>query len=360
MNTDQHHRYMSLALRLAERGRLTVSPNPMVGCVIVKNNQVIGEGYHQRAGGPHAEIIALKQAGKQSQGACAYVTLEPCCHYGQTPPCTTALIAAGIKKVYVACIDPNPLVAGHGIQALRAAGIQVETGCCEKEAIALNEIFIHYMINKRPFVIAKWAMSLDGKTRVNQADNKQISCPASQSHTHALRQQVDAILVGANTVMDDNPQLTARETTGELKDKQPIRVILSGHQTFPPHLKLFTQPYAGKTLIAVTLANKHLFAELTSEHVELLVCQQNDNMQLSLPSLLDELAKKKITSLLVEGGMTVHESFLQAKLVNKIHVYLSPVIIGNAETKQAITLSNYTQKGEDLHVIAHCKEIENV
>ena len=356
-----HTNYMSLALNLAAQGRFTVSPNPMVGCILVKNNQIVGRGYHQFAGESHAEIIALREAGEQSKDASAYITLEPCCHNGKTPACTSALIEAGIKHVYVSCIDPNPLVSGKGIETLRAAGIKVEVGFCEEKAIQLNEIFFHYIKHKRPFVIAKWAMSLDGKTKVNQLDDKQISCLASQYHTHQIRQQVDAILVGAHTVCHDNPQLTARlSSDGKIIYKQPIRIILSGHDSLPSHLKMFSGNASGKTIIAVTQKTENLFKHLSSNNVELLILPENKNKQICLHALLDELGKNEISSLLVEGGMTVHESFFRENLINKIHVYLSPILIGSFDKKKHLNLLEFSKMGNDFHFAARFSEGDHV
>jgi diaminohydroxyphosphoribosylaminopyrimidine deaminase/5-amino-6-(5-phosphoribosylamino)uracil reductase len=202
--------YMQQALALAEKGRFSVSPNPMVGCLIVKAGKIIGQGYHHQAGTPHAEIHALREAGAEAKDADVYVTLEPCCHYGRTPPCTDALIAAGVTRVYFACHDPNPEVAGKGSAALKAAGIQAEEGLCRSEAQQLNKIFFHFIQTKRPFVFSKWAMSLDGKTMTHPDDLPAISSTASRSHSHLLRRAVDAILIGTNTAIDDDPALTVR------------------------------------------------------------------------------------------------------------------------------------------------------
>lgn len=361
MNISNHIDYMTLALRLAEQGRFTVAPNPMVGCVIVKNNQIVGQGFHARAGEPHAEIFALREAGKQAQGACAYVTLEPCPHHGKTPPCTSALIDAGIKKVYVACIDPNPLVAGKGIKQLRDADILVETGLCKAEAIQLNEIFFHYITHKRPFVIAKWAMSLDGKTSVNASDNKQISSLESQYHTHQLRQQVDAILVGAHTARCDNPQLTARLTLdNKTIAKQPTRIILAGHEALPSDLKVLSHPLPGKTIVAATKATQYLLKQRKHKNVEIIILPENAYQQISLPALLDELGKREITSLLVEGGMTVHESFFREDLVNKIHVYLSPLVIGSLDKKRYLNILDAASLGRDFCFTSSFKEASHV
>ncbi|HEX4044314.1 MAG TPA: bifunctional diaminohydroxyphosphoribosylaminopyrimidine deaminase/5-amino-6-(5-phosphoribosylamino)uracil reductase RibD, partial [Gammaproteobacteria bacterium] len=301
-----HENYMSLALQLAKQGCLTVSPNPMVGCILLKNQQIIGQGYHQYAGGPHAEAHALAAAGSDAQGATAYITLEPCCHSKKrTPPCTTALIQAGIKKVYVACLDPNPQVAGKGIQQLQEAGITVEIGLQAEAATQLNQIFFHYIQKQRPFVIAKWAMSLDGKTITQSGDSKAISNKTSQNIAHQLRQQVDAILIGAATASQDDPLLTARvETTENIKpSKQPLRIILSTKGDLPNNLRLFDQHPTAKTLIATTTdIPAKTIAYFTKKNIEVLILPKNQRGLVDLPSLLDNLGKRDITSLLIEGG----------------------------------------------------------
>src|SRR3990167_880600 len=340
MHTDTHTYYMALALQLAEQGRATVSPNPMVGCVIVKNSHIVGQGFHQCAGEPHAEVIALCAAGAESAGATVYVTLEPCCHYGRTPPCIQALITARVDKVYVACLDPNPLVAGKGVAALQAAGIAVEVGMGEQAAQRLNEVFFHYITYKRPFVIAKWAMSFDGKTVTNQQDSRYISHKDSLRHIHHLRQHVDAILIGAHTARQDNPQLTARFTADA---KQPLRIILSSHDDLPVDLKIFDAHLPGKTVIATTASKQE-----SMQHHEVIILPADNTGRVSLMHLLEELGKREITSLLVEGGMTVHASFFNANLVNKIHVYLAPVIIGALPVKQPVKNVHCEQVGRDF------------
>lgn len=342
-----NHYYMSFALALAERGRFGVSPNPMVGCVIVKNNKIVGQGYHQRYGEPHAEIFALKEAGDHAKDATAYVTLEPCCHFGKTPPCTMALIRAGIKKVVIACEDPNPLVSGKGIATLENAGILVDKGILELNAKKLNEIFFYYIKNKRPFVIAKWAMSLDGKTITHPDDSRQISGVASQKKTHQLRQQVDAILVGANTVRIDNPLLTAR--FGQ-PIKQPIRIVLCGKNSIPSDLKLFESSSDGKIILVTTKSHRKIFVALQSKNIELMLVDENKNQLPCVTQLLDNLGKRGISSLLIEGGMTIFSEFFAQNCVNKIDVYLSPTIVGNSDRKKRITINSVSKLGEDLCV----------
>lgn len=361
MNIINHKQYMSLALDLARRGRLTVSPNPMVGCIIVKDHHIIGRGWHSKPGESHAEVYALKEAGDRARGAAAFVTLEPCCHHGKTPPCTDALIKAGIKEVYVACIDPNPLVAGKGISALQKHGIRVETGWCEEEAKKLNEIFFHFMQHQRPFVIAKWAMSLDGKTVVHAADNRQITGVEAQHHTHDIRQQVDAILVGANTVMKDDPQLTARLiSSNTLCEKQPVRIVLAGRKVLSKNLKIFNDMLPGKTIIAASASTSHYVERLASTKVAILILPETHDHQICLHSLLDKLGETGITSVLVEGGMTVLEHFFKENLINKIHVYVAPIIIGSHEMKSNIVIYQHARLGDDIHFTANMEGASNV
>lgn len=347
--------YMTVALKLAKKGQFSVSPNPMVGCVIVKDDQIIGQGFHVKAGDKHAEIAALLEAGDKAQGATAYVTLEPCCHHGKTPPCTDALIKAGIKKVYFACLDPNPLVAGQGKAALEAAGIEVIEGPCTDEALQLNEAFCHYITTKRPFVIAKWAMSLDGKTITHPDDSPDISSPASRTMTHQTRRAVDAILVGSKTAIQDNPSLTVRLPHDD-ESKQPLRIILASKGNLPLDLKLFEPHAFAKTLVVITSAADPAWTAAALQlGIEILTVRQNENQQIDLIHLLEELGKRQITSLLVEGGMHVHESFFKENLVNKVEVYLAPVIIGSLPKKQLVEVIEMKSIDRDYYLSAHYK-----
>lgn len=352
MSDNNHSHFMSLALQLALRGRYTVSPNPMVGCVIVHDNTIVGSGFHQKAGQSHAEIIALKQAGEKARHATLYVTLEPCCHFGKTPPCIHAIIDAGIQTVIIACLDPNPLVSGKGVLALQSSGIIVAVGVHEKEAVHLNKIFFHYIKYKTPFVMCKWAMSLDGKTSVNHNDDKQLSGLKSRYHTHQLRHQTDAILIGAHTALQDDPALTVRllENNKHI-EKQPIRIILCGHQSFLPHLKILTETQS-KTILAVTEKTKHLFLQYQSDNTEILILPESEHYFISLPDLLIALGKKEITSLLVEGGMRVHNNFFKESLVNETHVYLSPFFIGDCDYKKPIKIIEHHQLDNDFYFVS--------
>ena len=347
MNESTHQHYMSHALNLAENGRLSVSPNPMVGCVVVKDNQIIGEGFHVCAGEAHAEINAL--AGVEAKGATVYVTLEPCCHHGRTPPCTDALIKAGIKQIYVPCLAPNPLVPGKGVQALEQAGITVHVGLQKTEAKKLNEIFFHYIMHKKPFVIAKWAMSLDGKTRVNAEDNKKISNANSHQHSHGLRQQVDAILVGSKTVLHDDPMLTVRLNE---KHKQPLRVVLASRGQLPFHLNIFDKTKSNTLVVTTDNVDPTWQTQAKEKNIDVFIAKKNQHEQIDLSSLLTELGRREITSLLVEGGMRIHESFFNENLVNQVHVYLAPAIIGALDKKQVLTNVRHSELDGDHYFSA--------
>ncbi len=321
---------MQQALDLAALGVLDVSPNPMVGCVIVKDGVVVGQGYHQRHGEAHAETVALQAAGVNAKDATMYITLEPCNHQGKTPPCAPQIVQAGIKEIFIATRDPNPLVCGQGIAYLQQHGIKVHVGTLEDEAKKLNAIFFHYMQTKRPFVIAKWAMSLDGKTVTNNQD-RNITSNDTQLNAHLLRQQVDAILIGAETARTDNPSLTVRHPNIRIH-KHPLRIILSSKGDLPLSLKLFDQTLPGKTLLIVTEEPTAALQQQWHQH------HIQWHKVSDLPSLLDYLGTLQISSLLVEGGMTVLQQFFRENLINKVRVYIAPMIVGDGHHK--IQLNN--------------------
>jgi len=326
--------FMERALRLAERGRGRTSPNPMVGAVLVKGgadgtSDVVGEGFHPQAGEPHAEIFALRHAGEQAWGATLYVNLEPCCHYGRTPPCTQALIAAGVTEVHLAMLDPNPRVAGRGQAELEAASIRTVLGEREAEARALNEVFIHWITTNRPFVIAKFAMSLDGKIATRTGDARWITGPAARRHVHQLRDQVDGILVGVETVIADDPQLTTRLDQADVR--HPLRVVLDSTGRIPPTARLLDPALPGQTVVATTEAMPlERRQALADGGVEALALPADDG-RVSLEALLAALGQREITSLLVEGGGTVLGSFFARGLVDKVLAFVAPVIIGGRE-----------------------------
>lgn len=319
--------FIRRTLELAARARGLTSPNPLVGAVVVRDGQVVGEGYHRRAGLPHAEIEALQAAGEAARGATLYVNLEPCCHTGRTGPCTEAIIAAGVKRVVAAMVDPNPLVAGKGIMRLREAGIDVAVGVMEEEAHRLNEAFIKYVTARRPFVILKTAMSLDGKIATVTGESRWITGEAAREYVHQLRNTCDAVLVGIGTVLKDDPSLTTRLPEG---GRDPVRVILDSSARLPLAARVLTQDSEAPTLVATTeMAPTERVAALRQAGAEVLVCGRGPQVNLDL--LLAELAAREIVSLLVEGGSTVNASFLLQGLVDKVVWFIAPRIIGGRE-----------------------------
>lgn len=324
-------KYMKLALKLAEEFRGKTSPNPLVGAVVVNNGEIVGKGAHQFAGGPHAEVYALDQARENAKGATLYVTLEPCCHQGKTPPCTDKIISAGISKVVIATLDLNPLVSGKGIQQMRNAGIEVEIGFCEKEAQELNEVFFHYIQTQKPFVIAKAAISLDGKIATCNGNAKWISNDLSRTKTHELRSQVDAILVGKNTLVNDDPSLNVRLET-ESEGPQKIVLIpkldISVEQIY--RMKVYENSKK-KQLIFVcheSVVTKEKIKEFKKQNIEIIAVSGTPN-ELNLKELLSKLGEREISSMLLEGGSGVYTSFLKAGLINKFHIFQAPIFIGN-------------------------------
>jgi diaminohydroxyphosphoribosylaminopyrimidine deaminase/5-amino-6-(5-phosphoribosylamino)uracil reductase len=327
--------YMKIAISLAKLALGQVSPNPAVGAVIVQNNEIIGKGYTQPPGLAHAEIIALKEAGQKAKGATMYVTLEPCCHYGKTPPCTQAIIAAGIKEVYVAMIDPNPLIAGKGIKELKKAGIKIKLGECAKEAGEITESYLKFITTGIPFITTKYAMSLDGKIATRSGDSKWISSEESRRYVHYLRYTSDAIMVGVNTVLTDDPQLTSRcSFNGGTTRKQPLRVIVDVNGRTPKTARIFNEP--GKVLLAlgkeVTVSKKRVYKNIGAEIIEL----PSKKGKIELDALLKELGKKQITSVLVEGGADLLGSFFDNNLVDKMIVFIAPIIVGGEKGRTAV------------------------
>ena len=307
-------KYMALALRLAKKG--TPSPNPYVGAVVVKNGKIIGKGYHKKAGEPHAEVNALK--GICAEGATLYVNLEPCSHYGKTPPCTEVIIASGVKKVVCALEDPNPLVSG--IEELQKKGIIVKTGVLEKEARKINERFIKYIREGIPFVTVKCAMSLDGKICCNSGDSKWITSERSREYARRLRQEYDAILVGINTVLQDDPGLR-----GEKRD--PVRVILDSTLKIPVTAKVLSDC---NVIIVTTRKHDKEKRDLLEGKCEILVCGEE---QVDLKELILTLGKKGITSVFIEGGSEVNASAVKEKIVDKFLFFVAPKLITGRTAK---------------------------
>jgi len=354
-NIDQY--YMQQALTIAKRGKYTVSPNPMVGCLIVNNGKIVGEGHHQRAGEAHAEVYALQQAGKLSKGATAYITLEPCCHIGRTAPCTEAIIKAGISKVVIATLDPNPKVAGNGVQKLKDAGIAIEIGILEKQAQELNKIFFHYQKNSKPFVFAKWAMSLDGEIAVNGDDCHRLTSTDANKSTHQLRNLCDAILVGKNTLLADNPRLDTRLDIP--KKLHPIRFVLfSEIDVVDENWQILDQSIA-KTIFVCTDISDIAKQTLNKHEIEYwLLPIAKDHI--CLDSLLNAMGNAGITSLLIEGGMKTLKNFIDDELINKFHSYISPFVIANSNPKKELEFEKAVSLGKDILINAAFKELENV
>ena len=327
--------YMAQALSFARLALGQVSPNPAVGAVVVRDGEVVGQGYTRPPGSAHAEVVALEHAGEAARGAVMYVTLEPCCHHGRTPPCTGAIVEAGITEVHMAMLDPNPLVGGKGEEALRSQGVRTYVGEHEEEAREVNEAYIKFITMGMPFVTAKFAMSLDGKIATRTGDSRWISSSESRRYVHSLRNTTDAVMVGANTVATDDPQLTSRcGDRGGKTRRQPLRVVVDSKGRTPVTARMFSEP--GKTLIAVTWP--------VSPEVEK-VCGQVDAELVELPSegglvdlkeLLRVLGKRDITSVLVEGGGTLLGSLFDQRLVDKVIAFIAPIVIGGTEAVPAV------------------------
>ncbi len=327
--------YMKQALSLAKLALGQVSPNPAVGAVVVKDGEVVGQGYTQPPGSWHAEVMALNQAGEKARGGVMYVTLEPCCHYGRTPPCTQAIIAAGISEVQLAMLDPNPLVSGQGEDELERAGIKTYMGKHEKEAKEINEAYIKFITTGMPFVTAKFAISLDGKIATKNGDSEWISGSDARKYVHYLRYTADAIMAGANTIIADDPRLTCRYggTGGEVR-KQPLRVIVDGNGRTPSTAQVFSE--SGKALLAlgkfVKPAKKEALAQAGAELLEL----PSEEGLIDLKGLLRVLGEREITSVLVEGGGILLGSLFDYGLVDKVIAFIAPIIIGGEEAKTAV------------------------
>ena len=321
-----YEHYMKLAIAQARKAVGRVSPNPLVGAVIVKNGEIVGTGYHHRAGDPHAEINALKKAGKNARKADLYVNLEPCCHYGRTPPCAGAIIDAGIRKVIIGIADPNPLVAGKGVSKLKAAGITTQMGVLEGECRKLNEIYTKYITQKIPFVVLKVAASLDGKIATKSKDSRGISGEQSLHYVHTLRNQVDAILVGRGTIQADDPLLTTRLKGKTGKD--PIRIVVDSSLKLSPRAKVFN-PHSHTGVIVATTSNA---PQKKRERLEIkgarVITIKSSGPQVDLKKLLFALGKLEISSLLIEGGTRVITSALRDGIVDKILFFYAPKIIG--------------------------------
>lgn len=352
------YRLMARALQLAELGLWTTSPNPRVGCVLLRDGEIVGEGWHEKAGEPHAEVHALKVAGERARGATAYVTLEPCSHYGRTPPCAEALIAAGVSRVVAAMTDPNPLVAGKGLSMLQAAGIDAASGVLENEARELNIGFVSRMTRGRPWLRLKAAASLDGKTALNNGVSQWITGPAARRDGHRWRARACAILTGFGTVRDDDPSLTVREVE---TTRQPLRVIVDSRLETPPAAKIL---HGGKVLIAAAVDNPEKAEILRSTGAEI-VFLPNSQGKVDLPGLMHELGRRGINEIHAEAGCKLNGSLLRAGLVDEFLFYFAPCLIGDDANglfglpalttlagKQTLQVRDVRQIGPDIRLIA--------
>lgn len=320
-------RYMRRALALARRGLGRTSPNPAVGCVLVRDGEVVGEGWHRKAGTPHAEVHALAAAGERARGAHAYVTLEPCSHVGRTGPCAQALIHAGIARVYVGMTDPNPLVNGKGIALLSEAGIPVQVGVLAAECRELNEPFIKQVTTGRPFVILKSALTLDGKTATTSGDSKWITCEKSRRYVHKLRGIVDAVMVGIGTVMADDPQLTCRMG---VSGRDPDRVVVDSQLRIPLNAQVLRPSAMARTIIATTVQNAEKISALEAAGATVVVCRAQSG-RVDLADLLVRLGALGIQSILLEGGSGLVGSMVRMGLVDKFLLFYAPKLFAGGD-----------------------------
>ena len=349
---NKHEFYMKKVLELAEKGRGTTSPNPMVGALVVKNGKIIASAYHRQPGGLHAEAIALRKAGQKAKGASLYVNLEPCAHLGRTSPCVKAIIKSGIRQVYCSMIDPNPLNNGKGKKELEKNDIKVSVGLLDKEAWKLNEVFIKYVTKKMPFVTIKAAESLDGKIATKTMDSKWITTEASRDYSHALRSEMDAVLVGVNTIARDNPILTSR------RNRSPIKIVLDSNLRVPEGAKIFSKKYLALNIVAIL--RRSLKEPSISKKVErfnkrgiLVVACPSRNNRIDLRWLLKELAEFEISRLLVEGGGDTISGFLEQGLADRVLFFIAPKIIGG---RAAVT----SVEGKGVDKVSQAIELEDV
>ncbi|MFD3155471.1 bifunctional diaminohydroxyphosphoribosylaminopyrimidine deaminase/5-amino-6-(5-phosphoribosylamino)uracil reductase RibD [Haloimpatiens sp. FM7330] len=325
---------MKRAIQLSKEGIGYTSPNPLVGAVIVKNQKIIGEGYHEFYGGAHAEVNAFNNASTDVKGATMYVTLEPCSHYGKTPPCAKSIVEKGISKVVIGMKDPNPLVSGKGIEILKSNGIEVVTGVLEEEIKKLNEIFIKYIMTNIPFCILKTAMTLDGKICTKTGDSKWISNEKSREYVHKLRHRVSGIMVGIGTVLEDNPSLTTRLQGVKVSD--PTRIIVDTSARIPLESKVLNLESKSKTIIATTeMAYKDKLDAIKQKGAEIIITPLK-NGKVDLQYLIKELGKRNVDSILLEGGGQLNYSALNEEVVDKVISFISPKIIGGTGSKTPV------------------------
>ncbi|MBO5489017.1 MAG: bifunctional diaminohydroxyphosphoribosylaminopyrimidine deaminase/5-amino-6-(5-phosphoribosylamino)uracil reductase RibD [Eubacterium sp.] len=335
---------MELAIKLAQKGLGRTAPNPMVGCVVVKDGKIVTDGYHQQYGDFHAERNALMKCDEDLTGADMYVTLEPCCHHGKTPPCTDIIIERGIGKVYVGAMDPNPKVAGNGVRILREHGIEVETGIMEKECTELNETFFHYITRKIPYIAMKYAMTMDGKIATYTGDSKWVTGEEARLHVHQLRKKYSAIMVGIGTVLVDDPMLNCRIEKGV----DPVRVICDSNLRIPMDSQIVKTAHHIKTIVAYAVPNEEKEQMLKEAGVGLIDCGVDG--QVYFRGLVEELARMGIDSVLIEGGGTFHGTVLKSGLVDRIYCYMAPKLIGGKEAKSPVEGDGFSLMKEAIEI----------
>ncbi|WP_158651593.1 bifunctional diaminohydroxyphosphoribosylaminopyrimidine deaminase/5-amino-6-(5-phosphoribosylamino)uracil reductase RibD [Mesobacillus jeotgali] len=352
--------YMALAINLASATEGQTSPNPQVGAVLVKDGQIIGMGAHLKAGEPHAEVHAITMAGDKAKDATLYVTLEPCSHFGKTPPCSNLVIESGIKKVFVASVDPNPLVGGAGVKKMKEAGLDVQVGLMEEEAKALNKVFFHYISTGLPYVTLKSATSLDGKIATVTGESQWITGEEARKDVHQFRHTHDAILVGVNTVIKDNPSLTTRLEVG---GKNPVRVVLDSTLRTPLDSRIIIDRAARTIIVTGARAESDRIKQFTELGIEIIKLETE---KVGIPDILKKLGDRGITSVYVEGGAEVHGSFLKEKAFQQVITYIAPKLLGGksapaayggegiARIEDSVTLEiiNVKQIGQDIRIIA--------
>ncbi len=339
---------MSHALELARRAEGRVSPNPPVGAVLVRDGEVVGSGYTQPPGQSHAEVVALREAGEAARGAALYTTLEPCSHHGRTPPCTDAIIEAGVAEVHAAMLDPNPNVLGGGMAILVEAGVSTRIGEGEAKARLLLEAYVKYVTTGTPFVTAKFAMSLDGKIATSRGDSKWISGEKARRQVHRLRAASDAVMVGINTVLADDPRLTARDKNGEPLDRQPLRVVVDTRGRMPTNAPMLVEP--GRTLVAAGDLDESAAAALRDAGAEV-VYLPGDGPSVDLVALMGHLASDLgVTSLFVEGGATLLGSLFDLGAVDKVIAFVSPVIVGGQAAPSPVSGAGFERMADTLRL----------
>ena len=353
---------MRRAIELAKKGGGYVHPNPLVGCVVVKDGEIIAEGYHEKYGEFHAERNALTRCKTETKGASLYVTLEPCCHYGKTPPCTEIIIEKGIKKVFVGILDPNSLVAGKGVKILQDAGIEVEVGLCENEIREMNKVFLKYITTKRPYVIMKTAMTLDGKIAAYTGDSKWVTNDESRKMVHELRSELAGVIVGIGTVLADDPMLNVRL---EGKHHQPVRVVVDSNLRIPIDSQLVKTAKDYRTIVATTVISTEAerngeisfncrrfldsLRSLEMTGIELIECQSNNN-HVDINDLMTKLGAMGVDSLLLEGGGTINAAFLEAGCVDEVWAFIAPKIIGGEGAKTPVSGKGIEKMSEAINL----------